>query len=356
MTFEEFKLKFEKVPVNIFPNSAPGKPVVSVCVLTYQHVNYIRKCIESILMQQTDFLYEILLGEDQSSDGTREICIEYAQKYPDKIRLFLHHRENNIKINGRHTGRFNFLYSLFSARGKYIAMCEGDDYWTNPFKLQNQVDEMEANLDINICSHPSIKIDDRLKKETGIIGYSGNVKKLLSSKDAILRYGALCPMQSVLIRNLNVSYFVDLILDAQEAHGLLTVFWSHPMGVLYLPDPMAVYRINSSSSVMSNFVRNKSHRFIFISEVNKKLLELNNYFNGIYSKEIHCKIKKYQHSLIESTMVSFKDKVSLIKNNKQNFPFKSIIILFSKNITKILIQENYNRIKATLNSKRYTNN
>src|SRR3954469_12007804 len=116
MNSEEFKKKYEKVRVEPFPNYVTEYPLVSVCVQTYQHVNYIKDCMEGILMQQTNFPFEILLGEDQSTDGTREICIEYAQKYPDKIRLFLHHRENNIKINGRQTGLFNFLYNFFSAR------------------------------------------------------------------------------------------------------------------------------------------------------------------------------------------------------------------------------------------------
>lgn len=350
MTFEEFKVKFEKVPVGVFPNQVPGDPVVSVCVQTYQHINYIKECLDGILVQQTDFPFEILLGEDNSSDGTREICIEYAQKYPDKIRLFLHHRENNIKINGRYTGRFNFLYNLYNSRGEYIAICEGDDYWTDPLKLQKQVDEMENNLDINICAHPSVRFNDRLQKEMDITGYSGNAKKIVSTKDMILRYGNLCPMQSILIRNINVTFFVDLILDAQGAHGPLIVFWSHPGGVLYLPETMAVYRVDSSSSVMTNFLKKKNNRFIWKCEINKKLLDINKYFNGIYSTEIHRKIKKNQHELIVSPDVSLKNKLDLIKANKQNFPFHSIIILFSKNLMKVLVQENYNRIKSFLNS------
>jgi len=154
MDFEEFKKKYEKVHVDLFPNYVTEYPVVSVFVQTYQQVNYIKDCLEGILMQQTDFPFEILLGEDQSTDGTREICIEYAERSPDKIRLFLHHRENNIKINGNFTSRFNVIYNLFSARGKYIAVCEGDDYWTDPLKLQKQVDFMEANKSCTICFHP----------------------------------------------------------------------------------------------------------------------------------------------------------------------------------------------------------
>ena len=164
MDFINFKNKYQKKEVQEVKNTAPENPVVSVCVQTYQHKNYIAQCLDGILMQQTDFPFEILLGDDDSSDGTREICLEYAQKYPGKIRLFLHHRENNIKINGNPTGRFNFLYNLFSAKGEYIALCEGDDYWTNPLKLQKQVDFLGNNPDFGICFHEVAVFNQALGK------------------------------------------------------------------------------------------------------------------------------------------------------------------------------------------------
>lgn len=145
MDFSDFKSKYQKVEVLQYPTQTGDKPLVSVCVQTYQHAPFIRQCLDGILMQQTTFQFEILLGEDASTDGTREICIEYANQYPDKIRLFLHHRENNIRINDIPTGRFNFTYNLFSAKGKYIALCDGDDYWTDPLKLQKQVAVLESN-------------------------------------------------------------------------------------------------------------------------------------------------------------------------------------------------------------------
>ena len=118
---DEFIRKYQKVPVKEYQNRVPKQPLVSVCVQTYNHAPYIKDTLEGILMQKTDFPFEILLGEDESTDGTRDICIEYAKKHPDKIKLYLHSRENNIKINGTPTGRFNFIYNLIHAKGKYIA-------------------------------------------------------------------------------------------------------------------------------------------------------------------------------------------------------------------------------------------
>ncbi|MDR0603725.1 MAG: glycosyltransferase [Bacteroidales bacterium] len=140
-------------------------PLVSVTVATYQQVNFIKDCLDGILMQQVNFKYEIILGEDGSVDGTQEICKRYAEKYPDKIRLFIRDRSlsQHYDSNGEFVTRFNGIWNRMSARGKYIALCEGDDYWTDPLKLQKQVDFLEANPEYSLCSH-RYKIYDEEKK------------------------------------------------------------------------------------------------------------------------------------------------------------------------------------------------
>ncbi|WP_162919990.1 glycosyltransferase family 2 protein [Hanstruepera ponticola] len=147
---EAFLSKYQKKKVEVYKNQVAKKPLVSICVQTYNHEPYIGECLDSLINQVVDFDYEILLGEDASNDNTRKICIEYADKYPEKIRLFFHHRENNIKVNGAPTGKFNYFYNLISSNGKYIAFCEGDDYWIDSNKLQKQVDFMELKGDCNI--------------------------------------------------------------------------------------------------------------------------------------------------------------------------------------------------------------
>ena len=145
------------------------EPQVSVCITTYQHAAFIKKCVTSALDQKTNFPIEIIIGEDESTDGTREICIEYAKKYPDKIRLFLHSRKNVIFINNNPSGRFNLLWNLHHAKGKYIAWIDGDDYWTDPFKLQKQVDFLETNPEYSMsCTNFSV-VDKKgnLIEETG---------------------------------------------------------------------------------------------------------------------------------------------------------------------------------------------
>lgn len=150
---------------NAFFYSASA-PVVSVIVPTYQHAVYIEKCIQGILMQRTAFSVEILIGEDESTDGTREICERLAADNPDRVRLFLGSRKEVIYILGRPTGRANFLNLLRAASGKYIAVCEGDDYWTDPLKLQKQVDFLEANPDCSLCFHRAMLLKgDKLEMQ-----------------------------------------------------------------------------------------------------------------------------------------------------------------------------------------------
>jgi glycosyltransferase involved in cell wall biosynthesis len=128
-------------------------PLVSVVIGTYNHKDFIAKTIESVLMQKTTFPIEIIVGEDESNDGTREICIEYANKYPGIIRLFLRFRKDVIYINNQPTGRYNFLENMKSVRGKYVALLPGDDYWTDPTKLQKQVDYLRKHPNCILTYH-----------------------------------------------------------------------------------------------------------------------------------------------------------------------------------------------------------
>ena len=128
---------------------------MSVCVPAYQHEEFVAECLDSILLQKTNFPFEILIGEDESRDNTRDICKEYAKKHTDKIRLFLRDRKTSklYDEHGQLLYRFNVKWLRKSARGKYISLCEGDDYWTYEYKLQKQIDFLEAHPDYSMCFH-----------------------------------------------------------------------------------------------------------------------------------------------------------------------------------------------------------
>jgi glycosyltransferase involved in cell wall biosynthesis len=125
--------------------------LLSVCLLTYNHEFFIRKAIENAVNQQTNFDYEIIIGEDCSTDNTRKICEEYQEKYPDKIRLLPSEKNLGLKEN--------FLQTFRECKGKYIAYLEGDDYWLSTEKLQKQIDILEKDLDVSMV-HTNCKVWD----------------------------------------------------------------------------------------------------------------------------------------------------------------------------------------------------
>jgi glycosyltransferase involved in cell wall biosynthesis len=120
-------------------------PLLSVCLITYNHVNYIRQAIDGVLAQKVNFSWELIIADDFSTDGTREIVLEYKNKYSDFIKLIL--QKKNVGPAQ------NWMDLITRPQSKYVAYFEGDDYWTDPHKLQKQVDFLEKNPDFAICFH-----------------------------------------------------------------------------------------------------------------------------------------------------------------------------------------------------------
>ncbi|WP_322971399.1 glycosyltransferase family 2 protein [Faecalibacter sp. LW9] len=123
-----------------------NKIVVSISCITYNHVKYIRQCLDGFLMQECDFEFEVLIHDDASTDGTQEIIKEYVDKYPEIIKpIYQTQNQYSQGVRG-----MNAKYNFPRAQGKYIALCEGDDYWTDPLKLQKQVDFLEENEEFSL--------------------------------------------------------------------------------------------------------------------------------------------------------------------------------------------------------------
>ena len=125
------------------------RPMVSVCCMAYNQAHLIRDALDAFLMQKTSFNFEILVSDDASTDGTTEILREYERRHPGIVKPIIH-QENQY----RKTGEYPLIHLYRAAKGKYIAECDGDDYWTDPKKLQKQVDFLEANPDYAMCHHP----------------------------------------------------------------------------------------------------------------------------------------------------------------------------------------------------------
>ncbi len=230
-------------------------PLVSITVATYQHENYIKQCLDGILMQITNFPIEIIIGEDQSTDSTRSICIEYAENHKDKIRLFLRSRETSQYHDGKGNFicRFNGIWNRMSARGKYLAMCEGDDYWTDPYKLQKQVDFLESNPTFSLSYHNvyfknesnnTLKISDWPQKpEITIEDLALN--NYIYTASVVFRRESLT-VEAIPAKLPFGDYFMWLII-AQKGR------------IKYFDEPMGVYRIHEGGvwSLLSYAERQK---------------------------------------------------------------------------------------------------
>jgi len=120
-------------------------PKVSVCIITFNHVDFIGKALDSVLMQQTSFQYEVVIGDDCSSDGTAEVIVDYQKCFPHRVKPLV--RTRNVGMNG------NLKGTLERCEGEYIALLEGDDYWIHPQKLQRQADYLDSNPGCALCHH-----------------------------------------------------------------------------------------------------------------------------------------------------------------------------------------------------------
>ena len=203
-------------------------PVVSICCITYNHKDYIRDAIEGFLIQKTSFPIEIIIHDDYSTDNTADIIREYVGKYPELIRPIFQ-KENQYSL-----GRKIFPIVFAQSKGKYIAICEGDDYWTDPNKLQRQVDFLERNTEYIMVSENAI--DNNLK--------NGTRRKFSESPERDIDILELIGERSfatasVLFRNLG-----EKIIPKGDNSGDL-ILWCHlsTLGkIKYLENVSSVYR------------------------------------------------------------------------------------------------------------------
>jgi glycosyltransferase involved in cell wall biosynthesis len=216
-------------------NISSKEPLVSVAIQTFNHRNYLKDCLEGILCQKVDFKFEILLRDDASTDGTAEIAEMYASKYPKVINL-LAYAENQY-INGVKP----FLDNVKRAKGKYVAFCEGDDYWTDPYKLQKQVDLLEENKEYVLSFHKSTPIS----KEGIILRESYNDSHYENMAKGDMIKPKSFPTLTVCFRNVLEKLPDDLMSKAPNGDTFLYSFLGNYGKAKYQADILpAHYRVH----------------------------------------------------------------------------------------------------------------
>ncbi|MDF3130400.1 glycosyltransferase [Kiritimatiellaeota bacterium B1221] len=244
--------------------------MVSVCVVTYNHEKYLKEALDSILSQQTNFPFEICIGEDESTDNTPNICLDYASKFPDLIRLFTRSEKDKIYINGVKTGRYNTRETINASRGKYIAMCEGDDYWTDPLKLQKQVDFLELHHEYPACVHlAETKIETgNFQKEVFPELPKDQTFTVLDSLDHTKMFAATASLVFRKMNFFNEPWMNECFMGDRIIFSTLAA--KGPIAVI--PDVMSVYRRHDGGAV-ANFMTNsgvlagKKSRVVFFENI-----------------------------------------------------------------------------------------
>lgn len=252
--------------------------MVSVVMITYAHENYIREAIEGVLMQECDFEVELIIANDCSPDKTDLIIKDIIQNHPRGNWIKYHPHEKNLGMMP------NFIFALQQAKGKYIALCDGDDYWIDALKLQKQVDFLDKNLDYSLVFHNAL-VHNTIRNE----------KRLFTKNYEFSEYDAfdifknwLIPTASMVFRNYNFINIPEFMQKATNGDLALQVYLND-FGKFYASNEvMSVYRLNPSSVTISSFSGIK-HK---MAQVNQLKL-MNTFFKKKYNVEIKSRIFLY---------------------------------------------------------------
>ena len=215
-------------------------PKVSVWVITYNHDKFIERAIDSVLMQEIDFTYEIVIGDDCSRDNTRNILKEYRIKFPENIRLLL--RERNIGLGS------NFMQTYLACKGQYVAMLEGDDYWIDKHKLQKQVHEMDRHPECTICGH---LVEARNEKGEYLYTYGPSaivhgLKNIYEMEDIIK--SNFIHTSGLMVRNHVVEQFPVWFRECLTADFVFQILHAMHGKIFFLPETMSVFNNNTASA------------------------------------------------------------------------------------------------------------
>lgn len=220
-------------------------PKVSICCITYNQENYIKDAIESFLNQIVDFPIEIIIHDDASSDATSEIIREYERKFPEVIKP-IYQKENQYS-----KGMSIFPTHVWPhAKGQYIALCEGDDFWTDPYKLQKQVDFLENNKNHSMCFH-SVRVVNTLKENTDhYIGPHGKGSKNTSITENVI--AAAVHLSSIVMRsNLVHNKLPEWYMKSRHEDFVLCLFLSVSGETYFIDEVMSSYRLGVENSLMT---------------------------------------------------------------------------------------------------------
>jgi len=257
--------------------------LVDVLMPVYNHEHFIERAIQGVVSQETTFKFRLLIGEDGSKDGSRQIIEKYHKQYPEII--FPFYREKNLGAHENSRLLFNEM------RSKYIAICEGDDYWTNPKKLQRQVSFLEAHPDIAMSSHNThvLLADGTTYLYNRDRKYAdGPPEKVYSIENYIIK--DFFHASAIVFRREKLKDFPNWFREAFGGDYFLVLLTSMNGGIHYINESMSVYRIHGNS------ISNYSTREEIAKNFDKHFTKFDEYSNYKYHKVIEGKRFSFRYN------------------------------------------------------------
>lgn len=219
------------------------KPVVSITCTAFNHDLYIHDAIRGFLIQKTDFPFEVIIHDDASNDSTPQIIRDYAERYPKIIKPIL-------QTENQYSKAPNSILTIpaHHAKGEYLAICEGDDFWLSEKKLQLQIEALKNNPDVDLSFHSAITINEKTKEQRLSSHLPENTKTTLDM--AISGGGGFMPTASIIIRKKSIINLPEWFIEAPAGDYFIQVFGSIN-GAIYISEPMSIYRSFSENSYSS---------------------------------------------------------------------------------------------------------
>lgn len=273
-------------------NTNNNTPVVSIICNTYNHEKYVADAIESFLIQKTDFPIEILIHDDASTDNTANIIKQYENKYPNIIKP-VYQVENQYSKGDSIISKIQYNRIL----GKYTALCEGDDYWDDPFKLQKQFDILEKHPEINLSAHAAKIVSSDTKKVIGKISPQ-NYDGIITTDRVIYGGGGFFSTNSLFFRSKILTNLPEFYYKC-PFDRTLQILGSLYNGVYYFNETMSSYRRFAEGSWTSRNRYNVEYLMHFNKLIRDMLIDVNKYSNYNFSDSIELALLKNEYSWLD---------------------------------------------------------
>lgn len=295
--------------------------MVTVICATYNHEKYIKKTLDGFLEQNTSFAVEYIIREDASTDHTADILREYESKYPGFFTI-IYEKENQWS---KHLIPYFSQRVILETHSKYVALCEGDDYWCDANKLQKQVDMMEQNPNASFCVHANYELNDR----TGKMRERHPYKKsgLITTEEVMIEPYGMPATCSMLMRTNMINQYPIYELSCPVGDRSRRMFLVDKGPALYIDELMSVYRVNNSAS-FGGRLYDYENSMKLVKQMDTFFDSFNSYTNHKYEKYI--RLLKERELISHYTRFNKYDQIAKTDYYKKYFSFKDKIKLFIK--------------------------